>query len=85
MAGPIIGSAIERNTDVYLQHEDENMSGSWGCPHEEHGKCRKVQGKDCDPGMKGCTLSGRFVFSSEEKNRTARQKEKARKKDEPEK
>ena len=60
------------------------MSGSWGCPHEEHGKRRKVPGKDCDPGMKGCTLSGRFVFSSEEKNRTARQKEKARKKEDPE-
>jgi len=68
-----------------LRHEAEIMSGSWGCPNEEHGKCRKVQGLDCDPGMKGCTLSGRFVFSSEEKNRTARQKEKARKKQEAEK
>jgi len=53
------------------------MSGSWGCPHEEDGKCRKVLGQDCDPGMKGCVLSGRFVFSTDEKNRTRSQKEKA--------
>jgi len=60
------------------------MSGSWGCPHEEDGKCRKVLGQDCDPGMKGCVLSGRFVFSTDEKNRTRRQKEKARKQEDPE-
>jgi len=55
------------------------MSGSWGCPHEEKGKCGKVLGRDCDPGMKGCVLSGRFVFSTDEKNRTRSQKEKAQK------
>jgi hypothetical protein len=27
-----------------------------------------VDGKKCDPGMKGCTLSGKFRFSSSEKN-----------------
>ena len=43
------------------------MSG-WGCPHEENGECRRVPGEKCDPGMKGCTLSGRFRFSSSEKN-----------------
>jgi hypothetical protein len=43
------------------------MSG-WGCPHEVNGNCRKVDGKKCDPGMKGCTLSGKFRFSSSEKN-----------------
>jgi hypothetical protein len=28
----------------------------------------KVDGRTCDPGMKGCVLHGRFVFSVEEKN-----------------
>ncbi len=44
------------------------MSG-WGCPHERQGLCDKVKQRPCDPGMKGCVLSGRFVFSDEGKNR----------------
>lgn len=52
------------------------MSG-WGCPHEVEGMCRRVPGKKCDPGMKGCTLSGRFKFSSDEKNISRRLKEKS--------
>jgi len=44
------------------------MSG-WGCPNEIHGTCMRVKGRDCDPGMKGCVLHGRFVFSNPEKNR----------------
>jgi len=28
----------------------------------------KVTGRGCDPGMKGCVLYGRFVFSHAEKN-----------------
>lgn len=47
------------------------MSG-WGCPHEVHGTCQRVQGRPCDPGMKGCILFGRFVFSTPEKNRPPR-------------
>ena len=43
--------------------------GGWGCPHEVEGKCEKVMQRPCDPGMKGCVLAGRFVFSDEEKNR----------------
>ena len=43
--------------------------GGWGCPHEVQGKCDKVKQRPCDPGMKGCILAGRFVFSDEEKNR----------------
>lgn len=43
--------------------------GGWGCPHEVQGKCEKVQQRPCDPGMKGCILFGRFLFSNEEKNR----------------
>lgn len=44
------------------------MSG-WGCPHEIKGKCDKVGGnKDCEPGMKGCIMHGRFRFASPEKN-----------------
>jgi len=44
------------------------MSGGWGCPHEVHGECLHVPGQRCDPGMKGCVLFGRFVFSVPEKN-----------------
>lgn len=43
------------------------MSG-WGCPNELKGTCLRVEGRQCDPGMKGCILFGRFVFSNEEKN-----------------
>ena len=46
------------------------MSG-WGCPHEADGRCQRVQNRPCDPGMKGCVLAGRFVFSDAAKN-TAR-------------
>lgn len=46
-----------------------NSHGGWGCPHESKGKCAKVKEHDCDPGMKGCVLHGRFVFAnSAEKN-----------------
>ncbi|PJA32289.1 MAG: hypothetical protein CO187_04750 [Zetaproteobacteria bacterium CG_4_9_14_3_um_filter_53_7] len=51
------------------------MSG-WGCPHEHKGQCRRVPGKACDPGMKGCTLSGKFTFSSDEKNISRRTRSK---------
>ena len=57
------------------------MTGGWGCPHEDGGKCGRVPGQNCEPGMKGCTLSGRYTFSTEEKNRTRHQKDKARKKE----
>lgn len=43
--------------------------GGWGCPHEVDGNCFHVKGKKCDPGMKGCVLFGRFVFSNTKKNR----------------
>ncbi len=43
------------------------MSG-WGCPNELTGMCLRVKGRACDPGMKGCLLHGRFVFSNPEKN-----------------
>ncbi|MBK8209514.1 MAG: hypothetical protein IPK78_05610 [Rhodospirillales bacterium] len=43
------------------------MSG-WGCPNEIKGKCMRMKGRDCDPGMKGCVLYGRFVFSNPVKN-----------------
>lgn len=46
--------------------------GSWGCPHEIDGRCQRVKGRDCDPGMKGCILFGRFVWSNEAKNRPPR-------------
>ncbi|RLA31613.1 MAG: hypothetical protein DRR03_09485 [Gammaproteobacteria bacterium] len=42
--------------------------GGWGCPHERRGQCMKVTGRGCDPGMRGCVLYGRFVFSHAEKN-----------------
>lgn len=45
--------------------------GAWGCPHEAAGMCGRVRGLACDPGMKGCILFGRFVWSNEAKNRPA--------------
>lgn len=45
---------------------------SWTCPHEIEGICQKVNQLPCDPGMKGCVLCGRFVFSNPEKNRPAK-------------
>lgn len=48
---------------------------SWGCPHEINGKCTRVNNLPCDPGMKGCVLAGRYVFtSSEDKNKRLREK-----------
>ena len=43
------------------------MSG-WGCPNEIAGKCMRLKGRDCDPGIPGCVLHGRFVFSNPDKN-----------------
>jgi hypothetical protein len=45
---------------------------SWGCPHEANGACHKVAMLPCDPGMRGCVLYGRFVFSNPTKNRPAK-------------
>jgi hypothetical protein len=42
---------------------------SWSCPHEVNGACLKVNSIPCDPGMRGCILYGRFVFSNPAKNR----------------
>ncbi len=42
--------------------------GGWGCPHEVRGECQRVLGRACEPGMKGCILAGRFLFSNEAKN-----------------
>lgn len=42
---------------------------SWGCPHEQDGKCARVNDVPCSPGMKGCVLFGRFVWADESKNR----------------
>jgi hypothetical protein len=46
--------------------------GSWGCPHEANGVCQRVNQLPCDPGMRGCVLYGRFVFSNPAKNRPAK-------------
>jgi hypothetical protein len=40
---------------------------TWSCPHEIGGVCQLVQGAQCDPGMRGCTLHGRYVFAKDEK------------------
>lgn len=48
---------------------------SWGCPHEIDGKCTKINNLPCDPGMKGCVLAGRYVFTgNDEKNARFREK-----------
>lgn len=46
--------------------------GSWGCPHESNGVCQRVHSLSFDPGMRGCVLAGRFVFSNPAKNQLAR-------------
>ncbi|MFA7267953.1 MAG: hypothetical protein WC073_01285 [Sterolibacterium sp.] len=51
------------------------MAGAWGCPHESDDVCTKVNNLPCDPGMKGCVLHGRYVFSNEDKNVRLRQKQ----------
>lgn len=35
------------------------MSGGWGCPHEDHGRCRRREA-DCNPGAEGCVLEERL-------------------------
>ena len=50
-------------------------AGGWGCPHELNGQCSKIKELSCDPGMKGCELAGRYVFTSnDEKNKRFREK-----------
>jgi hypothetical protein len=51
------------------------MSG-WGCPYDLNGKCQRVPGRECDIGMRGCILFGRFTFADEGKNISRRQKAK---------
>lgn len=48
--------------------------GGWSCPHELNGLCGKVANRPCDPGMKGCTLSGRYVFFDASKNKRLEEK-----------
>lgn len=51
---------------------------AWGCPHQLHDKCLKVQSIPCDPGMKGCVLAGRYYFvGHEEKNKRLMEKKEA--------
>jgi hypothetical protein len=50
------------------------MASSWSCPHEANDLCAKVNDLPCNPGMKGCVLSGRYVFFNEEKNERLRQR-----------
>jgi hypothetical protein len=45
---------------------------SWGCPHESDGVCQRVSQIPCDPGMRGCVLCGRFIFSNPAKNALAK-------------
>ncbi len=42
------------------------MTG-WSCPHEKDKLCTKVDGRPCDPGMKGCVLAGKYTFANPEK------------------
>ncbi len=52
------------------------MAGGWGCPHEVNDCCSKVNNLACDPGMKGCVLAGRYVFTSDDKNARLIEREK---------
>lgn len=38
---------------------------TWGCPNEISGRCEKVQGRQCQPGMKGCVLHGKTLFQAD--------------------
>lgn len=49
--------------------------GGWSCPHEADGRCSKVNGLRCDPGMKGCELYGRYAFFDDSKNARLKQKQ----------
>ena len=49
--------------------------GGWSCPHEANGLCSKVSDLRCDPGMKGCTLYGRYAFFDDSKNERLKQKQ----------
>lgn len=44
------------------------MAGGWGCPHEVDDRCGKLGGMECDPGMKGCVLAGRYRFLDDDKS-----------------
>ncbi len=35
---------------------------SWSCPHEVDGRCERLEGALCVPGMKGCILVGKVEF-----------------------
>lgn len=50
------------------------MSG-WSCPNEVKGQCEHVPGQECDPGMKGCVLFGKFRFADPQKNSPRRERE----------
>lgn len=51
------------------------MAGGWGCPHEVDDTCTKLNKLPCNPGMKGCVLAGRYVFTDEAKNERLREKQ----------
>lgn len=55
--------------------------GGWGCPYEVNGRCQRVQDRPCDPGMKGCILAGRFIFSNADKNTARALREKGQRPD----
>lgn len=60
----------------YFSSPHPSIMASWGCPHEINGKCTRINNLPCDPGMKGCVLAGRYVFtSSEDKNKRLREKQ----------
>lgn len=50
------------------------MAGAWGCPHDIDDFCSRVNNLPCNPGMKGCVLYGRYIFSNEEKQAPVRHK-----------
>lgn len=46
-----------------------------GRPHEIDDVCTRIDNSPCDPGMKGCVLTGRHVFADEAKNARLRAKQ----------
>ncbi|GAB4257417.1 MAG: hypothetical protein Kow0054_20440 [Deferrisoma sp.] len=42
-----------------VRSETGEMSGGWGCPHEDRGRCTR-RGAPCEAGAEGCVLEAAF-------------------------
>lgn len=56
------------------------MSSGWTCSHFVNNECVLLK-RDCEPGCKGCTLYGKFVFAdpNSDSNKAIERREKKKK------